>query len=314
MQFQTKIIEKNKTMRKMKSALYISVIFALSLAACTKPLPETELPAVDNGAITMVKATIAPLTLQGVEGEGVYAWSETHKIGIYGTQAGNNECYLPVKATIGDNEAFFFGNTVAGDLLFYMPYSKEGSATAFDYRVTIPAVQKYYESPFDHMMYNSTFLATAVDSSNALFDYHAGLVKVQLKHDLTNVTSVNVSVGNLTAEAGYDDNCVGDISIFEGTTPMLTNGAGRVTIAELGDFSTSEAEPKTIWAMLAPGNYENLVVEIVTNDVTIISPVKGPFVVEKCAVCERVCVAEQIDYDNQVPGFEGENGEFNPKE
>jgi hypothetical protein len=38
----------------------------------------------------------------------------------------------------------------------------------------------------------------------------------------------------------------------------------------------------------------------------------GHLVVEKCALCEKVCVAEEKKYDNGVGDFEGENGEFNP--
>jgi hypothetical protein len=46
---------------------------------------------------------------------------------------------------------------------------------------------------------------------------------------------------------------------------------------------------------------------------TIASPVKGPFVVEKKAICEKTCTAVKIDHDNGIGDFEGENGQFNPK-
>jgi hypothetical protein len=64
---------------------------------------------------------------------------------------------------------------------------------------------------------------------------------------------------------------------------------------------------------MAPGVYENLVVEIVSADMTISSPVKGPFVVEKKGIAENVCVAKEVKYDNGVDDFVGEEGQFNPK-
>ena len=112
------------------------------------------MPNVDNGAITMVKATVEPLTLKGATGVGNYKWNEAHTIGIYGTNAGENECYIPVKSTVGDNEAYFFGNVVGGDMTIYMPYVSEGNLAALDGRVIVPAVQKYYAEALDHLMYN----------------------------------------------------------------------------------------------------------------------------------------------------------------
>ena len=299
-------------MFKMKSVLCIVAIFSLALVSCTERIPEKEMPNVDNGVITMIKATVEPLTLKGATGVGNYSWNETHTIGIYGTTVGENECYLPVKSTIGDNEAYFFGNAVGGNMTIYMPYVSAGSPAALDGRVTVPTQQNFYADPFDHLMYNSTFLAEA-KSDAVSFDYHAGLVKVELHYDIPNVTEVSVLVGNVTPDGGYDDYCAGDVAVDKYAEQYLVNGSNQVTVKGFPEgTNTTVAQPLTVWVALAPGSYENFVVEISNADMTISTPVKGPFVVEKCAIAENVCDAMEVKYDNGIGDFEGENGEFNP--
>lgn len=299
-------------MFKMKSVLCIVAIFSLALVSCTERIPEKEMPNVDNGVITMIKASVEPLQLKGAAGVGNFSWNETHNIGIYGTTIGENECYLPVKSTIGDNEAYFFGNAVGGNMTIYMPYVSSGSPAALDGRVTIPVQQQYYASEFDHLMYNSTFLAET-KSDVATFDYHAGLVKVELHYDIPSVTEVSVLVGNVTADGGYDNYCAGDVAVDKYAEEYLVNGSNQVTVTGFPEgTNTTVAQPLTVWVALAPGTYENFVVEISNAEMTISTPVKGPFVVEKCAIAENVCDAKEVKYDNGIGDFEGENGEFNP--
>ena len=296
----------------MKSVLCIVAIFSLALVSCVERIPEKEMPNVDNGVITMVKATVEPLTLKGATGVGNYKWNETHNVGIYGTTQGENECYLPVKSTIGDNEAYFFGNAVGGNMTVYMPYLSAGSPAALDGRVTVPAEQKFYANEFDHLMYNSTFLAES-KSDAITFDYHAGLVKIELEYAITNITRIAVVVGNVTADGSYDDYCVGDLAIDNYAEEFLVNGKNQVIITGFPEGTNSTVEnPLVVWAALAPGTYENFVVEISNADMTISTPVKGPFVVEKCAIAENVVVAKEVKLDNGIGDFEGENGEFNP--
>ncbi len=301
-------------MCKIKSLLSIVAIFSLALVSCVERIPEKEMPNVDNGAITMVKATVEPLTLKGATGVGNYVWNEAHTIGIYGTNAGENECYIPVKSTVGDNEAYFFGNVVGGDLTIYMPYVSEGNKAALDGRVIVPAEQKFYANEFDHLMYNSTFLAEG-KSDNVTFDYHAGLVKVELHYDIQNVTEVLVTVGNVTADGGYDDYCVGDIATDNYAEEFIVNGKNQVAIKGFPEGTNSTLDnPLVVWVAMAPGTYENFVVSIAYGENgEISSPVKGPFIVEKCAITENAVVAKKVELDNGIGGFEGENGEFNPE-
>ncbi len=297
----------------MKSVLCIVAIFSLSLVSCVERIPEKPMPNVDNGVITMIKATVEPLTLKGATGVGNYQWNETHNIGIYGTDAGENECYLPVKSTIGDNEAYFFGNTVGGDMTIYMPYLGEGSPAALDGRVTVLAEQQYYANEFDHLMYNSTFLADG-KSNEVTFGYHAGLIKVELHYDVQNITEISVLVGNINAEGGYDDYCAGDLAVDNFAEELLVNGKNEIDVKGFPEgTNTSLDNPLVVWVAMAPGTYENFVVEIKNADMTISCPVKGPFVVEKCAITENAVEAREVRLDNGFDDFVGENGDFNPE-
>lgn len=300
-------------MSKMKSLFCIVAIFSLALVSCTDRLPDKEMPDVDNGVITMIKATVEPLQLEGATGVGNYSWNEAHTIGVYGSTMGENECYLPVKTTVGGSEAYFYGNEVGGELLLYMPYVSGGSAAALDNRVTVPAEQQYYADALNHLMYNSTFLGKGnVDTVS--FDYHSGLVKIEIYYDIQNISSVSVMVGNLSNDGSYSPYLVGDISVDEDVEEYLVNGSNKLVVKGFSEgVNATESVPATVWAALAPGIYENLVVEVSNGEITASLPVEGPFVVEKCAIAEKVCAAKEIPHDNGVGDFEGENGEFNPR-
>ena len=130
-------------------------------------------------------------------------------------------------------------------------------------------------------------------------------------------------VGNITGDPAYSDYLVGDIAINTEAEEYITNGSNRLDIIDFPEGVNAEAKvegdptkpgkPAIVWATLAPGTYEALVIEVSNGDITAAIPVEGPFVVEKCAIAEKVCTATEIKYDNGVGDFEGENGEFNPK-
>ena len=296
-------------MFKMKSALCIVAIFSLALVSCVERIPEKELPNVNNGAITMVKATVKPLVIEGLAGIGAYKWDGIRTLGIYGTSGGVNECYLPVKSTAGSEMSHFYGNVVAGDLTIYSPHSVEGGQRALDGRVVVPSVQNYYADPFDHFMYNSTFLGqTSTDTVE--FDYHAGLVKILIKYDVEEIVSVRVLVGNL--HSGYSEYIAGEISVVDGLVDENYSPSSSILIENFGGKGSTTENPLEVWLAAAPGIYENFVIEITDkNDVTIASPVKGPFEVSRCTLTTNECVAEKIDHNNSTDEYEGEEGRYN---
>lgn len=301
-------------MCKMKSALYIVAILSFALVSCVQRLPNSEMPNVENGAITMVKATVNPLQLEGVEGVGNYSWSESTSLGIYGT-AGVNERYAVVKSTTGDNEAYFYGNAVDGELTIYMPHSIEGGANALEGRVKVVAEQNYYATALEHLMFNASFLAKTT-TSEVVFDYYSGLLKVLVHYDVKSIASISLRAANITIDSGniYNDYLAGYLPVADLEGGVVEEGAAsEIRVVNFPDgLSASEAAPATVWVALAPGVYENLVVDIVGKDgEKYQSPVKGPFEIKSRALSEKDCVAIRVDYNNGADDFVGENGDFN---
>ena len=299
-------------MCKMKSALYIVAIFSFALVACTERIPETPMPNVNNGAITMVKASVNPLVLEGADGVGTYSWGEAKTLGIYGS-AGVNEKYRIVKSTAGDSEAYFYGNVVDGDLTIYMPHSIEGGIKALDGRVQVLAEQNYYASALDHLMYNSTFLATT-STNEVVFDYYAGVVKLSISHKMSNISYVNVLVANGNVDEGYNGYLAGYLPLkgYEFGIDQA-NGVDNITIRNFpeGIDATVEA-PVTAWIALAPGTYQNFLVQVGSSDGSAMNfPVAGPFVVERCKISDKVCEVKKVDHNNTMPDFGSEPGDFN---
>ena len=291
----------------MRSALYISVISALVLASCTKRLPEPQTPEVVNDATTVLSASVEPLSIEGLSESGEFIWNEKHTLGVSGSELGSNLQYVPVKSTIGQNEALFYGGAVKGEFTVYAPYSTDGAKAALDARVVVPTEQNYYENPLDYLMYNSCFY-TKTTTESVKFDYHAGLLKINLAHGLENIKHVKVTVANLN-ETGCNEGVAGYLATTESEQP-LTNPQPSVTVSNYAEgLVSSESAPLAVYVLVAPGKYGNFVVEVGTEAFTIAMPVKGPFTVQPLAITELT--AKKVDHDFDVDDFLSEEGTFN---
>lgn len=292
----------------MRSALYISVISALVLASCTKRLPEPQTPDVVNDATTVLSASVETLAMTGVSGAGEFIWNETHTLGVSGSELGANCKYVPVKSTIGLSEALFYGGAVKGEFTVYAPYSTDGAVAALDARVVIPTEQNYYAEALDYLMYNSCFYAKTTTES-VKFNYHAGLLRINLAHALEDIQHVKVTVANLQ-ETGCNEGVAGHYATTADAEQPLTNPQPSVTVRNYDEtLVSSEASPLAVYVLVAPGKYGNFVVEVGTKAFTIAMPVKGPFVVEPLSITELT--AKKVDHNFDVDDFEGEEGEFN---
>ena len=132
----------------------------------------------------------------------------------------------------------------------------------------------------------------------------------------TSVCTFSIAVNRRfrNAEGGYDDYCAGDLAVDNFAEELLVNGKNEIDVKGFPEgTNTSIDNPLVVWVAMAPGTYENFVVEIKNADMTISCPVKGPFVVEKCAITENAVEAREVRLDNGFDDFVGENGEFNPE-
>jgi hypothetical protein len=291
----------------MKSALYISVIAALFLASCTERLPEPQVPDIQNDYTTVISASVNPLTIEGISAAGEFAWNESHTMGVSGSEMGKNELYVPVKSTIGTSEALFYGGAVKGEFAIYAPYTTDGAAAALLARVVVPTEQNYYADPLEYLMYNSCFYATtATETVN--FDFHTGLLKIYLKHNLTNIKGLKVTVANLS-ETGCNEGVAGYLAVGESEQPLV-NPQPTIHVGNYeAGLNSSEASPLAVYVAVAPGKYGNFVVEVETEAFTLAMPVRGPFVVNPLAITELT--AKKVDHSFDVDDFESENGTFN---
>jgi hypothetical protein len=171
----------------------------------------------------------------------------------------------------------------------------------------VPTEQNYYADPLEYLMYNSCFYATtATETVN--FDFHTGLLKIYLKHNLTNIKGLKVTVANLN-ETGCNEGVAGYLAVGESEQPLV-NPQPTIHVGNYeAGLNSSEASPLAVYVAVAPGKYGNFVVEVETEAFTLAMPVRGPFVVNPLAITELT--AKKVDHSFDVDDFESENGTFN---
>jgi hypothetical protein len=162
-------------------------------------------------------------------------------------------------------------------------------------------------------MYNSAFLATTT-TNEVVFDYYAGIVKLVLKFDVANIDYVSVRAATVDKDKAYNDFVAGYLPLegYDGGVAS-EHGFKKVYVRDFPkNLSSSVDEPLTMWVALAPGIYDNLVVEIYNKAGELAAfPVKGVFEVKRCAIAERVCEMVREEHDNGVDDFVGEDGTWN---
>lgn len=285
-------------------------MLAFALVSCSELLKETPDPEVEVKQTTMVTAEVDPIVFEGLDESLEYTWEASDHIGIYGSVKGVNSRYDLLSSTIDATVGTFYGETVAGEFLAYYPYSKSGYAPLLEYRQTVPATQEYHASAIEHLRNTISLVGMAVEE-HFVFTHNVGLLHITAPMEMKGIETVRFTVRNIVD--GYDKNIVGDVAFVDGIEPMVTNASPAVTIANVGGLDSSEAAPVSLWAVVAPGSYENLVFAFTGKDAegrvwAKTKPVKGPFVVERAKVTE--CTVEDINYNYGTPGFDYEGGSF----
>ena len=291
----------------MRTVLRISILLAFCFASCTKPLPEVTEPEVTTNAVSKVTVTFPALDVEGVDEVYEFEWNANTYIGAYGSVQGSNEKYAATVETVGLSTAEFYGDAIEGNLTLYIPYSNKGDKAIEAGRLEIPAVQTFNEDPLTMLCNTIKYIGVATsENPQASFDYEAGLLKIQLKVSASSVESVAAQVKTV---AKGDAHPAGWYSLFENVTPRMTNASESVTVSYINGKRSTPSAPLTVWAVVAPGTYENIVVSVKDGEKVVNSYVKGPFVVEKRKVCNVVVTADKYGYG--IDDFEAENGTYN---
>ena len=295
----------------MKTAIYVTTMLAFALVSCSELLKETPDPEVEVKQTTMVTAEVEPIVFEGLDEVLEYTWAASDRIGIYGSVKGVNSRYDLLSSTIDATVGTFYGETVAGEFLAYYPYSKSGYAPLLEYRQTLPAVQNYHASAIEHLRNTISFVGMAVEEHFVL-THNVGLLHITAPMEMKGIETARFTVRNIND--GYDTNIVGDVAFVDGIEPVVAKASQVVTIVNIGGQDSSEEAPVSLWAIVAPGKYENLVFAFSGTDAegrpwAKSKPVKGPFVVERAKVTE--CKVEDINYNYGTPGFDYEGDSFN---
>lgn len=292
----------------MRTVLRISILLAFCLVSCTKPLPEVVEPEITTNAVSKITVTFPELTIEGVAESYEFEWDANTYIGAYGSVQGSNEKYAATTETVGLSTAEFYGDAIEGNLTLYIPYSNKGDKAVAEGRLEIPVVQTYNADPLNMLRNTIKYIGVATsENPQAEFGYEAGLLKIQLKVVASSVESVSAHVK--TTNANNDAHPCGWYSLFENVTPRMKYESDAVTVSYINGLRATPSAPLTVWAVVAPGTYENIVVSVVDGQKVIDTFVKGPFVVEKCKVCDVVVTTDRYGYG--VNDFEAENGEYN---
>lgn len=292
----------------MRTVLRISILLAFCLVSCTKPLPEVVEPEISTNAVSKITVTFPELTIEGVAENYEFAWDANTYIGAYGSVQGSNEKYAATTESVGLSTAEFYGDAIEGNLTLYIPYSNKGDKAVAEGRLAIPAVQAYEANPWNMLRNTIKYIGVATsEEPHAEFGYEAGLLRIQLKVVTSSVESVTAYVK--TTNSSNDAHPCGWYSLFESVTPRMTNASDKVSVSYIGGLNSTPSVPLIVWAVVAPGTYENIVVSVVDGEKVVDTYVKGPFVVEKSKVCDVVVTADRYGYG--VNDFEAENGEYN---
>ena len=292
----------------MRTILRISTLLAFCLVSCNVPLPDVTEPEVTTNAVSKVTVSFPALEVEGVDHDYEFVWDASTYIGAYGSVKGSNEKYAATVETVGLSTAEFFGDAIEGNLTLYIPYSNKGDKAVEAGRLEIPTTQVYNADPLSMLCNTIKYIGVATsENPEASFDYEAGLLKIKLAVSATSIESVSAQVK--TINAANDAYPCGWYSLFEDVTPRMINESTTVTVSYIAGKSSTPSAPLTVWAVVAPGTYENIVVSVKDGEKVIDSFVKGPFVVEKRKISEVVVTADRYGYG--VEDFEAENGSYN---
>lgn len=263
----------------------ISFVFLMCCLSCTQKLIVPDDPQVDAAAVTILNAEVRPLVLDGY-GQRDWIWTKETAVGMYGSEGGANMKWIP-RSQYHDSSSFavIYGPEVSGELFGYLPYIKDGHDSLAVGKAPLPAQQKYYAHPADHLIGNSYLVSKAVGDS-LIFDWALGLLRIEVKLEIEgNVKSV----------------------VLASMEKDLSDAGNSVEIVEI-DRPCTKKEPLELWLALPEGTYNNFSISVFNGVKNTVRPVEGTFVVAPMTITE--CPAADKEYDYGLGDFEIENGEY----
>ena len=232
------------------------VLLAVAIMACTKTVPAPK-PDITSEGLSVVSADIETLLLGG---EQARHWKDGDAIGLFGSEAGNNEKYLLRKADANLSSATFYGPLVKGKTISaYYPYEPAFSGSATEMSATLESVQVYKEEAgaVEQFLNYCPRAYAFLRNDRLKFNYPFGVlaVKISLDEILTvHSLSLNSPLSSLSGLAVIHP----DGATMAPGTPqevkLLCNGG--VTSRDEG------GNVREFFIITAPGTYEDLKLSI----------------------------------------------------
>lgn len=284
-----------------KSSFVICLAALLASSACTK-VRQYGVPATEDYGLTIISASIAPLDIEGLGKLEDHNWETTDTIGVYGSEKGSNEIYVPFEK---GPLSRFCGEAVKGRLSLYYPYRSEGCLPAARGRMPLRENVEYREDPASFIFSNLTFVAQG-EGDNYSFSFPAGIVKLSLAMDISGCRTVRITVSN--SSPGYDEYLCGNLAT-DGSEPLLEDGGRTVSICNIPDKTASEASPLDLYFAAPAGTFENFLISITSSSGESTQICKGPLKVLPRSL--TACKVVEYKPEYALGSFGSENGSFN---
>ena len=263
----------------MKRILYLMLSLALiGTGACSKPSASES-----QNADDMIRSLTVTLPFD----EDAYAWSGSERVGVYGTLAGENECYVPENGTMQ-----CFGPSVRGDIFVYWPYTARPSDALAEGKAPLDGVQRYETDPALLLRNHSFAVASLGSTGVAELEFLAGILEISLPMEMDGLVS-KVTLTSL----GHP--LCGDLYEEDGTV-RIARGNNSLTIRSIGK-ACRKAAPLKVYAALPEGVYEDLQVTVWTDKGFVVSkPLSGSCTLHRARLSRGVVDEDKVlDFGNQ---------------
>lgn len=157
------------------------IILCCICCACTTVLPDTG-EDIDRSGHTRFNVDIENLSLAGTSIPG--RWEDGDRIGVYGSEAGQNVPYYLKRGGEGLQAAAFYGSVVRGDIISYAPYDK--GITSAIVPCELQRIQEFQPEAGKadwFLKYNPRTFAAMGEDGILHFHYPMGLLSVAFKFD-----------------------------------------------------------------------------------------------------------------------------------
>ena len=235
-------------MKQTKNVLLLVTVAAISACSETRNM---EFAPIDDSGHTLICANIESLLLM----EESRIWPEGAAIGVYGSEAGENECYLIKNADAGADSAVFYGPLVKGTVAAYYPYSETFVGNVNAMPVSVEKVQVYDPEAdvVDQYRKYTPYAYGYLKDGKVSFVYPNGIFGLTFGgQEADYITDISLSSDSLSISGLGAFIPDGTLVMSETTYSVVTLNCGE------GVPTISDGEANVFYFVVVPGTYSDL--------------------------------------------------------